>query len=84
MNQQIKYCRLGDFHCEKYSLITFNGEKQTGEIFSSVYKWSKFILSSGHSNENKGRQKFDQSILPAKIPDLQYNREFQVTVYSER
>ena len=32
-----------------------------------MYKWSKFILLSGHSDENKARRKFNQrNILPPK------------------
>ena len=34
-----------------------------------MYKWSKFILLSSHSAENKARQKFNRlNILPLKFP----------------
>ena len=38
---------------KKFLAVTFNSE-----IFSSTYKWTKFISASGHSNENKARRKF--------------------------
>ena len=47
------------FVAKNFLVITFNDENQIGKIFSSTYKWSKFILSSGHSDKNKARRKFN-------------------------
>ena len=48
------------FVVNRFSSITFNNE-------NSTYKWTKFILSSGHSDENKATQKFHQrNILAMK------------------
>ena len=61
------------FVVKKFSPITFSNKTSTGKTFSLTYKWSKFILLSGHSDENKARQKFNrQNILPTKIPNLRY------------
>ena len=45
-------------------------------MISSTYKWSKFILLSGHSDESKARQKFNRrNIYRRKIPNLRYSLE---------
>ena len=55
--------RLENFCPKKFSSITFNEKNETIERFLSTYKWSKFILSSGHSDENKARRKFTNEIF---------------------
>ena len=52
---------------KKILAVTFSDENETDKIFYSTYKWSKFILLSGHSAKNKARRKFNrQNILPVK------------------
>ena len=45
------------FIAEKLTAMTFKDKNETNEMFSSAYKWSKFMWSSGHSDENKARRK---------------------------
>ena len=45
---------------EKFSAVTFNDENESNEIFSLTYKWSKFILLSGHSDKNNATRKFNR------------------------
>ena len=64
VNAFYMYCRSEHFRHEKISAtkkfppITFNNKDQNNKLFSSTYKEIKFILLSGHSDENKPRQKF--------------------------
>ena len=55
------------FVVKKNSDITFNKENEIRELFSWMNEWSKLIWSSGNSDKNKTRQKFNRrNILPAK------------------
>ena len=61
------YHRLGKFRCEKIFIDHIQGRKLNRRNIFSTYKWSKFILSSRHSNKDIAGQKFKQrNILPPK------------------
>ena len=55
------------FVAQKIFADLFQRQKLNWQNIFPTYKWSKFILSSGHSDENKARQKFNhRNILPPK------------------
>ena len=51
------------FVVKKFSSNTSNDENETDEIFSSTYKWSKFVLSSRNVTATKIKR---EEILPTK------------------
>ena len=46
---------------EKFSAFTLNDQNETDKIILFMYKWSKFILLSDHSNDNLANEMFYQS-----------------------
>ena len=61
------------FVVKRFSAITFQRQKLNLRNIFLTYEWSKFILSSGHSDQNKARWNFKRlNILLPKNPDLGY------------
>ena len=67
------YRRSVNFRCGKIFVDHLQQRKLNRWNISSTKKWSKFILSSGHSNENKPRENLTDKIFYGRnIPELRY------------
>ena len=56
----MNYHKLEKFCCEKIFANLLHRQKLNWQNIFLTYKWSKFIWSSGHSDENKAIQNFNQ------------------------